>query len=532
MNKLLKKYPGYLLILLIIGMSFLYDYHEIIVMRPFSAHQWRQTDALSIALNYYKEGMNFFQPAMHYQGGEGGKGVGEFPIVYYLNALVWKVIGHSEIWARILTMLMVYGGLFCLYRLAKEILQSGFWASVLVLIMYTSPLFVFFTNNFMVNLPAAAFVFMGWYAFWKFYRTGQGKFFGWMIAAFSIASLLRITMAMGYLPIMILMVMEMAGKWKSKERYTLFRKRPLRIGLMLLPAFLTLVWYGWAQYYNHVHDSGYFLTKALPVWASPDPLVVMGKFFHTLMSAFHFSSLRFLLIAILPGILFFRKKFNFVLWLFTTTITICIFLYVMMWFQNLDAHEYYLIEFFILLVPAFLTLFDNLRKKRSKLFNGRGLKLSAILILCAYTYACTVKMRMKYDYNDPIVQHSFLLSEDEKTYWSWYHWDYGRRVKAYESAQAYLESIGLNRKDVIISYPDFSTNQMLYLMDMKGYTGIHFTHKTDAERMYFFIDRGAKYMIVNEETALEPEWIHPFIEKKIGTYENLQIFDLSNLQRP
>ena len=47
----------YLLGFFLLAMAILFGYHDIISHPPYSIHQWRQTDALSLTLNYFKEGL-------------------------------------------------------------------------------------------------------------------------------------------------------------------------------------------------------------------------------------------------------------------------------------------------------------------------------------------------------------------------------------------------------------------------------------------------------------------------------------------
>ena len=54
-----------LFVVLLAGVSFYYNYHEILLKRPQSVHKWRQADCASIALNYYQDGMKSFEAETH-----------------------------------------------------------------------------------------------------------------------------------------------------------------------------------------------------------------------------------------------------------------------------------------------------------------------------------------------------------------------------------------------------------------------------------------------------------------------------------
>ena len=84
-----------LFIAILIVIAFLYNQPKYLDYAPRSTHQWRQSDAYSMTLNYYHGGMDFFSPAIHLQQSNQGKAVGEFPIIYYVNAMIWHLTGPS-----------------------------------------------------------------------------------------------------------------------------------------------------------------------------------------------------------------------------------------------------------------------------------------------------------------------------------------------------------------------------------------------------------------------------------------------------
>ena len=80
----------------IIALFFIYGFHEILFLRPQSIHQWRQTDCLQIAHNYLTDSWNFFSPSIHNLFSDNettGKTIGEFPLLYYIVAMLWKIFG-------------------------------------------------------------------------------------------------------------------------------------------------------------------------------------------------------------------------------------------------------------------------------------------------------------------------------------------------------------------------------------------------------------------------------------------------------
>ena len=106
--------------LLICLLTFIYNFQEIYEFAPFSVHKWRQSDAYSMALNYYNKGSSFFDPSIHFHSSKGGKAVGEFPIIYYLNSFIWKFTGVNFWVPRMVNTLIVLGGFYSLFLISLD----------------------------------------------------------------------------------------------------------------------------------------------------------------------------------------------------------------------------------------------------------------------------------------------------------------------------------------------------------------------------------------------------------------------------
>ncbi len=159
---------NYLFFIGLLGLFFTYSFQDILFLRPQSIHQWRQADCLQIAHNYLTESWNFFSPSIHNYFSDGetsGKTAGVFPLLYFFVAIIWKIFGEHEFIYRIVTLSIFFGGLFALYNLLKKLLQNNFWALTVTFFLFTSPLLVFYSNNFLPNVPAFSFVLIGWYFF-------------------------------------------------------------------------------------------------------------------------------------------------------------------------------------------------------------------------------------------------------------------------------------------------------------------------------------------------------------------------------
>jgi hypothetical protein len=163
------------------------------------------------------------------------------------------------------------------------------------------------------------------------------------------------------------------------------------------------------------------------------------------------------------------------------------------------------------------------------LFKSITIKITALLLLIFSVYYCAVYTRIKYNPKDIIASNSYLLTRwgIEKK-WEIIHSRYDMNFKAIETITPYLRSLGISRNDTVISIPDPSPNITLYLMDQKGFTDFGFNDLKEEERIIHFIKLGAKYLIINNDSLNNKSYIRPFIQNKIGSYKNVNVYQVAN----
>jgi hypothetical protein len=64
-------------------------------------------------------------------------------------------------------------------------------------------------------------------------------------------------------------------------------------------------------------------------------------------------------------------------------------------------------------------------------------------------------------------------------------------------------------------------------MDQKGWTDFGLVNLSPAEKIKDRILCGARYLIINNPELYKEEYLKPFIKNKIGSYKNIDIYDLS-----
>ncbi len=484
-------------------------------------HQWRQTDAYSITYNYYAEGMHFFEPKIHNQTSTEGKAVGEFPIIYYIDALIWKITGPSFFSARVLNLCIAFLGLFALFKTIKLLLNDYFFAFIIPVLIFSSPLYGFYSNSFLINIPALSFLFIGWYYCLKFYYNKSSLLLVVSIFFLSIAGLLRPTMLIGFLPFYAVLFLELIGYFKS----TIFFKKTVHSAILILPAIFIYGWMTFTKNYNAANNSNYFLSTIRPIWENENIPLVWSKLSFGMFSEWYHTSVRTIFCLIFLWLILNPKKQNKFLFFFTCSIVLELILYVLLWFSNFDVHDYYLIEFFILVPPLLICFLMYFKQNHESIFYSKSIRAMTIVAVCLSLFYGASKTRMKYDKKVFFLTEIFL-SEEEIAYWKWFHWDYDMKSKAYEKVTPYLRSLGIKRTDIVVSVPDQSPNITLSLMDQKGYTSIYSSDENLHDYLPKFIKKGAKYLIVKDPIILENKKLATFTKEKLGTFKNIQIYKL------
>ncbi len=500
-------------------MAFVYDYQDIAFKRPQSVHKWRQSDCASIALNYYQDGMNFFKPETHNLTSDNGTSgkcfTSEIPILYYSVAVLYKVFGYHDYVYRIFNTLIFFLGLFYLFRFFQYLLKDVSWAIILSLLFFTSPLLVYYGNNFLSNSSALAFSIIGWYYFIRFLFEKAGKWFFISLALFFLAAAFKITALFSLFAISGILILEFTGLVKFREDGKVF-SRPKRIIFPLISVFVVLAsWLVYAHLYNQAHDCSYFSTTVFPAWemSAKQILKVVDNVKRIWLSQyFHISVLLFIAACFFFCLVYF-KKCNKVLIYSVLIILSESIVYILLQFMTFADHDYYVIDMYILPILIAGTAFDLLKRHFYKIFSSPWLKGFLVGFLVFNIYYANRQINLRYK--------------------GWMN-DYEQNEDIY-SITPYLRELGISPGDTIISIPDYS-HASLYLMNQKGWTEYTDAKFNRAEKTYYnqdsagiqlSINKGARYLIVNGmEVLYTKPYLQSYCTHLAGKYKNVMIFDL------
>ena len=508
-HTLFPRFSKWIFFLLLFLFSLVYSYQSILFLSPQSIHQWRQADCLSITLNYYQDHNAFLQPAIHNLGPDGsGKTISEFPIVYYMVAQLFKIFGFHEFIYRLINLLIFFCGLFALFKIFENTLKDSFFAIVLPLFLFTSPMLVYYANNFLMNSTALSLAFIGLYFFSKFFREAKNKHLYLMAFFFALSGLLKITSLLSFVAIFGIFVIELFNI-KLLGNRKIFQQPKQQIFPLLGVFLIQLIWYSYSKSYNAKYNSGIFLIGILPVWdLSTHQIQETLRFIIEHLKWDYFRRETELIFLIMWLVLFiFYKKTHKVLLFLISLITIGVFLFIILFFQALKDHDYYTLDMAVLIPVIILTFFIFIKDNFKKLFDSLLFKIVVLFFLIHNVDFARRRMNDRY---------SSL---------GWQNENYIKNVKVFEELTPYIRSLGITKDDKVLSLSDQSINISLYLMNQKGWTN-YGDFASDSLKIKETMKLGAKYLFIyNKETYLEKN-IEPFIKNKIGSFKQVDIYKL------
>jgi hypothetical protein len=219
------------------------------------------------------------------------------------------------------------------------------------------------------------------------------------------------------------------------------------------------------------------------------------------------------LLAFLTTIIFFKRSNRFIS-ILTILTFIGGFIFSLLFFRSLYHHDYYLINVFIIVVFALLGGVIMLKNHYPDLYKSIYLKVAVFLLVGFFAWSAIR------------IVHGKFFGQYNHGHRTWYH--------GYVGLEEINRDLGIKFEDLVISLPDNSINITLHLMRQPGWTAYGFYGIYDADRMDFLIGKGAKYLFISDRSLYKKEeyaYLKPYIKKKIGSHENVDIYDLRHLSK-
>ncbi|MPM05240.1 hypothetical protein SDC9_51528 [bioreactor metagenome] len=457
----------------LVGLFFFFRMYAVMYSGPWGIHIMRQSDSLSFASQYYNHGYHFFEPQLFNLKNADGKAACEFPLLYYITALLYLVFGKNFLILKLLNLSVLYFGIFNIFRLACGILKDYFYAALIALFLFTSTVFNYYSFNYLPDSAALGLVFSGWYYIFRYLSGRRKKALVAGFVFFTMGSLIKITYLINPLSIMVLAAFSLIKKNKGYIPAEKCRKI-IWYGIAgILPV---AIWTGYVLWYNHINHSTSFNTTILPIWNMSHSSISnvwdhMRHYWHS--NYFYQSSFHLLFVFIVLQIIMLRKSDLRLIML------LCILLlgsaaYWMLFYSQFQDHDYYFLAFFPFVLFLLLSVIRTMQKVSSRLFLHVALKIViAVIIVAGINYS---RMKLSQRYNAKPDQYSitsFRIQQNKRE----------------------IDKLNIPADAKILVAPDPCQNGGLFFLNRMGWTLDSLSDVT-ADTIQFYKNKGADYVLL------------------------------------
>lgn len=220
------------------------------IRQPFiDAWSWREADVAMIAENFYRDGFQIFYPRVNWAGHAPGYVGTEFPLVSFLAACFYRVVGVQDWIGRSISVLFFAISLFFLYFLARKV--SNVRSALLAVAIYTlTPLSIFAGRAFMPDMATLGLSLMALYLFAKWLERQPHTP---LLIAVSLATCLALLVK---LPSILIGVPMLYMAWERYGARWVWRRELWAFAAIALPG--PLAWYAHAYSISISHAPYHF----------------------------------------------------------------------------------------------------------------------------------------------------------------------------------------------------------------------------------------------------------------------------------
>lgn len=494
-----KKYHPFLscllLVAILLALFFYFDYQHILFLRPKSQHRPRQCDSSSFVLMFYHFKYSLFYPHTHSNLGKDGLSIGEFPIIYYFDSLLYRIFGVKEYLIKLVNYLLFYAGMVYLFKLCCMFFNKKYVAYLVIIFVSSIPIVSFYAITALPNVTALSFTIIGLFYCINFINQKQKVYLFLSIVFFSLSILLKMSAAIVYLSICIVFIF-----YAIIHNRIYLHTRLNLLFFLITPIFFVIAWYLWTQYCVTKLGAAPFLLQIVPIWkensiGKSDIIErIYSEWWQTIM---YKPMIIFFIVGLFA--IFISKEINNATKLFFLSILVGSIAYFLLFYFQFYHHDYYYLELLPLFIVIFVfTLFIICRLNNRILKNVLILTVSIAVLL----NVLNAKKIMSYRYSDA------------------YIWD--NDYDDYETLGEKLDAIGSTFKDQVVIVGDSGFNTAQYLIDRRGWTDYNGTSLNQIKQ---YINTGAKYLICKSgyiDTHLD---IKPLIDKLVIKHNSLYVYE-------
>ena len=494
-------------IVILINIFFFLNLDDIFLSGPQGIHFMRQTDSLSFASRYFNNGFDFFNPQLFNLKNINGNAACEFPITYYLTALLYSVFGKKIFILKLLHYIIISIGIFHLFKLSLLLLKDYFYAIVISLFLFTSTVFNYYSFNYLPDAPALGFTFIGWYFAFKYLIKEEEKNKTILTAFifFTIASLIKVTYLINPLSVIGFSLFSIIFNQKKTIENGIAKKI---ITYGIIGVFIVIAWNTYILYYNTLYNSSSFNTTALPIWSLT--INEIKSVWDHITNYWHFSYFAkrsfYLLFLLLSLQVIFHKKTDSKLSLITLILFLGAFAYFLLFYSQFKDHDYYFLTF----IPLITLVLINGIKTWQNIFNNRYLNIATklaftIVLISGLNYSKLTLANRNNKKVDYYSKMGLLINENSNS----------------------IDSLNISNNSKFIIGPDPCQNGGLFFLNRMGWT-IDLQEDITINKINHYKDLGAEYLILTSDTSVFSTDTGNSTGKLILKGKGINIFKLEN----
>lgn len=513
-------------------MSIAYEFGRVLHLPPQPHHLWRQSDCISLAWNYYDTTWNLFQPTIHNLFSDdhtSGKTAGEFPILYYLVGLAWRITGPNLLIYRLIEFFLHFAGTLALFATARRILASGFWAACVALLFYTSPAIVYFGIGFLTDVPAFDLALIGWWFTVRYSKERNRRLWIYAVFFFTMGMLLKVTAGMSLVALSGVLLWGSLFRKMANSKGAVFNGDRFEWTALIVGFLAVVTWYAYAAHYNTLHGGKYTFNDLWPIWSmTPDAGSATWEFGRDILVFQIFDTSVWLLFGVALTALVVNVRrlpaqviiLNFLLILGTV-------MYTLFWFNAVNNHDYYFINPTMTLVVLLVSYLWMLRRNYSILLVARWSRWAMVSLLLFNVAYAAQNMRMRYDTSGTMTADDLwpIYHDAELAHWNGLsYWE----LDPYTTIRPGLRELGVRQEDLVVVADDRTINASLVFIGNRGWNNfVNYLEEPGA--MNGLVDRGARFFLCKDPRWLWNPQTGPFLHDLVGVVNGVSVYRLHPL---
>jgi len=372
-----------------------------------------------------------------------------------------------------------------------------------VVILASTPYYFFYAVNYLPNVPAISFSFVGLYYILLYRQSNALKHLAISTVFFSLSCLLKPTdggliWVAYFAPVM--MNITTTAKINKKSATLLFTS-------LITVTLCIISWFLFVKWYNNVNGNNINLQGFYPIWEMSSDEILKTfqlRMFTSDRDIFQHTSILLLLIVFLIIYIVKWKSLDKFLRCLTLWIIIFAVIYSPLWFKAFFIHDYYMLLF---AVPAAFLSITVIQWFEKKIFPRLGNRARFAV------YGTLAGLMIISIYHNQYIQ---LQRYGDKSM--------GVDNPAIYEVEPYLRKIGISETDSVLSVPDGTPNITLSIFGNPGYTSDLFG--ADTYNPKYCKEHGIKYMIITDANRIHSPIYEPYTSKLIGEYKGIYIYDI------